>query len=68
MEPSPEYVNGQEVIVDLPGMKEPMKGKIVGCAMKHVLTWWLVDFGKNISEQYPYQAVSVQHTFIRSVN
>lgn len=76
LEDDPKFEYGQEVSVDLSKLTGESQGfvysnknilgsgKIVGCAGGSLIKLWLVDFGQNFSDTYPYHVVSIPHIFI----
>jgi hypothetical protein len=66
-DPKPKFKQGDIVEVDLGffGWKnEIWQGKIVGIVSEYIFDTWIVDFGSDISETYPYTAVAVPHVSI----
>ncbi len=65
-DPKPSFKQGEQVAVDMGwfGCTDlgVLQGRIVGKALTHVLDVWLVDFGREISSEYPYYVLSVPHT------
>ena len=66
----PYFKNGDRVEVALAGyIDQIMLGTIIGKASEHVIDFWIVRFDKPLAPElnYPYEATTVQHTFIRKV-
>jgi len=68
LENKPEFVNGQEVDVDMlkltGSLNGTKRGKVIGKSSTHVVDMWVIDFGEVFSEVYLYQAVAVPHVCI----
>ncbi len=59
------YRQGAVVEVALAGdVRHVVRGRIVGIATQDVLDHWIVSLD-NMLPDWPYQCISVQHTFIR---